>query len=189
MLFTETKLRGAFTVDIQRRGDSRGFFGRSFCQNEFEARGLHPVIAQVNVGFSVRKGTLRGLHFQSPPKAEAKLVRTTSGAILDVIVDLRPESETFLQHVAVELNADNRTALYVPPRFAHGYQTLADDTEISYQTTEPYTPSLEGGLSPLDPRLAIAWPLVVSEISEKDAGWPWLDDDASGVRQRMQLAR
>jgi dTDP-4-dehydrorhamnose 3,5-epimerase len=186
MIFTETKLRGAFTLDIQRRGDNRGFFGRSFCRTEFEAHGLEPAVAQANVGFSVKRGTIRGLHFQAPPSVEAKLVRATRGAVLDVIVDLRPESETFLQHVTVELTDDNRTALYVPPRFAHGFQTLADETEITYQASEFYTPSVEGGLSPFDARLAIAWPLPVSEISEKDTRWAPIDDIEVELRQRMR---
>ncbi|MEP6492879.1 MAG: dTDP-4-dehydrorhamnose 3,5-epimerase [bacterium] len=189
MLFTETKLRGAFKIDLERRGDSRGFFARSFCQKEFTTHGLNPVIAQVNVGFSARKGTLRGMHFQAPPNAEAKLVRVTSGAVLDVIVDLRPESETYLQHVAVELTAANRTALYVPERFAHGYQTLDDDTEITYQASEFYTPSAEGGLRPLDPRLGIAWPLAPSEISAKDADAKLLDEIGNDLKLRMTIGR
>jgi len=189
MIFTETKLRGAFTIDLERRGDNRGFFARSFCQNEFIKHGLNPLVAQVNVGFSARLGTLRGMHFQAPPNAEAKLVRVTSGAVLDVIVDLRPESETYLQHVAVELTALSRTALYVPERFAHGYQTLEDDTEITYQTSEFYTPAAEGGLSPLDPRLAVTWPLPVSEISAKDASAKLLDEIESELKQRMTTGR
>ena len=188
MIFTETKLRGAFAVDLQRRGDSRGFFARSFCQREFENHGLTPVIAQVNVGFSAKKGTLRGMHFQAPPHTEAKLVRATRGSILDVIVDLRPESETFLQHVAIELSAENHTALFVPERFAHGYQTLEDDTEITYQASEFYSPDSEGGLRPLDARLGIAWPLPVAEISDKDANSKLLDEVEVELTHRMTEA-
>ena len=127
MIFTETKLAGAFIIDLERREDNRGFFARTFCQHEFEEHGLKPVIAQANLAFNKRKGTLRGMHFQFPPAAETKLVRCTRGAILDIIVDLRPESPTYLEHVEVELSADNYRALYVPERFAHGYQALEDD--------------------------------------------------------------
>src|ERR671927_380245 len=122
MIFTETKLKGAFIIDLERREDSRGYFARAFCQKEFTAHGLKPVIAQANVAFNKKKGTLRGMHFQFPPAAETKLVRASRGAILDIIVDLRPESATYLDHIAVELNEENSRALYVPERFAHGYQ-------------------------------------------------------------------
>src|SRR5260370_4593816 len=133
MKFTETKLRGAFVIDIERREDSRGFFARTFCQREFENHGLKPVIAQANIAFNKKKGTLRGMHFQYPPAPETKLVRCTRGAILDIIVDLRPESATYLQHISVELNEENQRSLYVPERFAHGYQALRDNTDTSYQ--------------------------------------------------------
>src|SRR5467141_1103070 len=146
MISTETRLRGAFTIDLEPREDSRGFFARVFCQREFEEHGLKPIIAQANIAFSRRKGTLRGMHFQYPPAAETKLVRATRGAILDIIVDLRPESPTYLQHVAVELTADSRRALYVPARFAHGYQVVEDNTEACYEMGEFYTPAGEGGL-------------------------------------------
>src|SRR3954467_9414408 len=171
MQFTETKLRGAYIIELERREDSRGFFARAFCQREFAAHGLKPVIAQANVAYNFKKGTLRGMHFQFPPAAETKLVRCTRGAILDIIVDLRPESRTYLQHVAVELSADNHRALYVPERFAHGYQVLEDNTETSYQVGEFYTPGTEGGLHYADPRLGLSWPLPVGEISPKDAAW------------------
>src|SRR3977135_1355025 len=128
VIFTETKLKGAFIIDLERREDTRGFFARAFCQNEFKAHGLKPVIAQVNIASSLKKGTLRGMHFQYPPAAETKLVRCTRGAILDIIVDLRPESPTYLGHVAVELSSDNYRSLYVPERFAHGHQGLEDRT-------------------------------------------------------------
>src|SRR5260221_9986697 len=126
MIFTETHLHGAFIVDLDRREDGRGFFARSFCQREFMAHGLNPTVAQANVAYSRTKGTLRGMHFQFPPVTETKLVRVTRGAILDVVVDLRPESPTYLQHVAVELTAENHRSLYVPERFAHGFQVLAN---------------------------------------------------------------
>jgi dTDP-4-dehydrorhamnose 3,5-epimerase len=185
MIFTETRLKGAFIIDLERREDERGFFARTFCQNEFREHGLKPVIAQANIASNLRKGTLRGLHFQYPPKAETKLVRCTRGAILDIIVDLRPESRTFLDHVAIELNQDNQTALYVPERFAHGYQVLQDGTDTSYQVGEFYAPSAEGGLRYDDPRLNLHWPLLVSVISPKDQAFRPFDEMQGELRQRM----
>jgi dTDP-4-dehydrorhamnose 3,5-epimerase len=187
MIFTETDLAGAFIIDLEARRDSRGFFARAFCQHEFSERGLKPLIAQANIAFNERKGTLRGMHFQYPPAAETKLVRATRGAILDIIVDLRPESPTYLRHVAVELTADNHRALYVPERFAHGYQVLEDRTETSYQVGEFYAPETEGGLLYSDPRLALEWPLPITEISPKDAAWKPLSEVASEVRRRMTI--
>jgi dTDP-4-dehydrorhamnose 3,5-epimerase len=188
MIFRDTKLEGAFVIDIERRADERGFFARAFCQEEFARHGLKPVIAQANVAYNRRKGTLRGMHFQFPPAAETKLVRATRGAILDIIVDLRPESPTFLEHVAVELTEENRRLLYVPERFAHGYQALEDATETSYQVGEFYAPATEGGLSPFDPRLKLQWPLPVSVISPKDAAWKHLDEIEAEVKRRMTLS-
>jgi dTDP-4-dehydrorhamnose 3,5-epimerase len=185
MIFTETPLRGAFVVELERREDSRGFFARAFCQNELKAHGLKPIIAQVNVARSRLKGTLRGMHFQYPPAAEAKLVRCTRGAILDIIVDLRPESPTYLQHFAAELNDDNQRALYVPERFAHGYQVLCDNSDTSYSVDEFYTPSAEAGLRYNDPRLALPWPLPVTSISEKDQRFPALEEIEPELRRRM----
>jgi dTDP-4-dehydrorhamnose 3,5-epimerase len=187
MIFTETKLAGAFTIDLERREDNRGYFARAFCQHEFEQQGLKPVIAQGNIGFNRYKGTLRGMHFQFPPAAETKLVRCTRGAILDVIVDLRPESPTFLEHIEVELSADNGRALYVPERFAHSYQVLEDTTETSYQVGEFYTPSAEGGLSPFDPDLGLRWPLSVTDISDKDANWAPLSEVLDDIKSRMAI--
>jgi len=185
MIFTETKLRGAFILDLEKREDNRGFFARVFCQREFEQHGLKPVIAQANVAFSRWKGTVRGMHFQYPPAAETKLVRATRGAILDIIVDLRPESPTYLDHVAVELTADNHRALYVPERFAHGYQVLEDVTETSYQVGEFYTPGSEGGLLYNDPRLGLTWPIPVTEISLKDDSWKLLAEVEPELKGRM----
>lgn len=185
MIFTETKLAGAFVIDLERREDNRGFFARTFCQHEFAEHGLRPVIAQANLASNKRKGTLRGMHFQFPPAAETKLVRCTRGAILDIIVDLRPESPTYLEHVAVELSADNYRGLYVPERFAHGYQALEDATETSYQVGEFYTPGVEGGLAPDDPGLGLSWPLPVTEISEKDAAWAPLSEVEEDLKRRM----
>jgi dTDP-4-dehydrorhamnose 3,5-epimerase len=185
MIFTETKLKGAFTVDIERHDDSRGFFARTFCQHEFAQHGLKPMIAQANIAFNKIKGTMRGMHFQFPPMAETKLVRCTRGAILDIIVDLRPESPTFLQHVAVELSEDNYRALYVPGRFAHGYQALRDATETSYQVGEFYAPGFEGGLLHDDPRLGLKWPFPVTVISDKDRVWRRLDQQEEEIKQKM----
>jgi dTDP-4-dehydrorhamnose 3,5-epimerase len=185
MIFTETKLRGAFLIEVERREDARGFFARVFCQHEFEAHGLKPIIAQANVAYNRKKGTMRGMHFQFPPAAETKLVRCTRGAILDIIADLRPESPTYLDHVAVELTGENCRALYVPERFAHGYQVLQDDTETSYQVGEFYTPGCEGGLLYNDPRLALKWPLPVSVISDKDQVWKRLDEQQEEIKRRM----
>jgi dTDP-4-dehydrorhamnose 3,5-epimerase len=188
MIFTETRLKGAFIIDIERREDTRGFFARAFCQKEFRAHGLNPTIAQANIASNIRRGTLRGMHFQFPPAAETKLVRCTRGAILDIIVDLRPDSPTYLQHVAVELNEDNQRALYVPERFAHGYQALADGTDTSYQVGEFYTPDVESGLLHDDPRLDLQWPLPVSVISEKDQKFRQLAEIEPELRMRMERA-
>lgn len=172
MIFRETALRGAFVIEVEPLEDERGGFARTFCQREFAAHGLRPQVAQCNLSFNHKAGTLRGMHYQLAPAAETKLVRCTRGAILDVIVDLRPGSPTYLQHVTAELSEDNRRALYVPELFAHGYQTLTDGAEVSYQVGEFYTPGSERGLRHDDPRLGIVWPLPVSVISDKDAAWP-----------------
>ncbi len=189
MIFTETALGGAYVVDLERREDDRGYFARMFCQDEFTEHGLETVIAQANVAMNQRRGTLRGMHFQFPPKAETKYVRCTRGAILDVIVDLRPESPTHLSHVAVELSADNGRGLYVPRRFAHGYQVLEDMTETTYMVGERYAPEVEFGLRFDDPRLGISWPLPVSEMSPKDAAWELLVTVEEMVRSRMAVDR
>jgi len=187
MIFTETKLQGAYIIDIDCKEDERGFFARAFCQQEFKAHGLKTIIAQANVAFNHKKGTLRGMHFQCPPAAETKLVRCTRGAIIDIIVDLRPESATYLQHITVELNEANHRALYVPERFAHGYQVLQDGTETSYQVGEFYMPSAEGGLLYNDPLLGLIWPLPVAVISEKDQRFGLLDEIESELQQRMRI--
>jgi dTDP-4-dehydrorhamnose 3,5-epimerase len=188
VIFTETALRGAYVIDLVRHEDERGFFARGFCQHEFAEHGLRPVIAQANVAFNGVAGTLRGMHFQYPPKPETKIVRATRGAIIDIIVDLRPESPTFLQSVAVELSEDNGRALYVPERFAHGYQTLVDATETSYYVGEFYAPETEGGLAYDDLRIGLEWPLPVTVISEKDLQWRPLDEVEPEVRRRMTVA-
>jgi len=172
MLFTETKLRGAFIIDLELKEDYRGGFARTFCQNEFEAHGLKPSVAQCNMSFNHKAGTLRGMHYQIPPAAETKLVRCTKGAIYDVIIDLRPDSLSNLEHIGVELTEDNRRALYVPELFAHGYQALTDGAEVVYQVGEFYTPGYERGIKYDDPTFGIQWPQAVTVISEKDGNWP-----------------
>lgn len=181
MIFNKTAIDGVYIIDVERRDDHRGFFARAFCAREFEEHDLKSVVAQCNLSFNHKKGTLRGMHFQISPAAETKLVRCTKGAIYDVIVDLRPGSPTYLQHVGVELTEDNHRALYVPELFAHGYQTLTDDAEVMYQVGEFYTPGYERGLRYSDPQLKIEWPMAVSEISEKDASWPLLDSSDVSV--------
>lgn len=172
MIFKETKLKGAFVIEIEKREDERGFFARALCQQEFAAHGLNFSLAQANIGFSRKKGTLRGLHYQVAPHQEAKLVRCTAGAIYDVIIDLRPMSLTYKQWFGIELTADNHTMLYVPEGFAHGYQTLADESEVFYPVSQFYTPGAERGVRYNDPIFGIEWPLEVQIISDKDKSWP-----------------
>jgi dTDP-4-dehydrorhamnose 3,5-epimerase len=174
LIFTETRLAGAFVIDIEKRADSRGFFGRAWCAEEFRGQGLDPVFLQANVGFSRQRGTLRGLHYQASPHAEAKLIRCTRGAVFDVVVDLRPDSPTYLKWLGVELTEQNHRMVFIPEGCAHGYQTLADDAEVFYLVTAPYAAASEGGLRYDDPALAIDWPLEVSSISEKDRSWTLL---------------
>ena len=187
MIFTETKLKGAFIIDLDRRNDERGFFARAFCQSEFREHGLKPVIAQANIAHNQKVGTLRGMHFQYPPAAETKLVRCMRGAILDIIVDLRPESPTYLEHITVELNEDNMTSLYIPERFAHGYQALRENTDTYYMFGEFYTPQAEGGLRYDDLRLGLQWPLLVSVVSPKDQGFRPYREIESELKRRMSL--
>jgi dTDP-4-dehydrorhamnose 3,5-epimerase len=172
MDFTETPLEGAYLVCERRISDHRGFFARAWCRQEFSARGLSSNMVQLNVGFSPVAGTLRGLHYQEVPHAEAKLVRCTRGGIFDVIVDLRPDSPTRNQWFGVELTASNGLMLYAPEGFAHGYQTLAPETEMYYMTSAPYEASAARGVRHDDPALGILWPLSVAAISEADRSWP-----------------
>ena len=188
MIFTETELAGAFIVDLERHKDNRGFFARVFCQNEFVTHGLKPLVAQANIGSNQRRGTVRGMHFQFPPAAETKYVRCVRGAVLDIIVDLRPESPTYLRHVAVELSATNQRGIYIPERFAHGYQTLEDDTDTLYMVGEFYTPGVEGGLRHDDPALGLSWPLPVEVISEKDRNWTPIGETEAELCRRMSQA-
>jgi len=172
MIFAELKLTGAYIIDLERREDPRGFFARSWCRKEFGDHGLCVEFVQINVGFSTKKGTLRGMHYQAAPHQEVKVVRCTMGAIYDVIVDLRPESPTFTRWAGVELNSVNRRMLYVPEGFAHGYQTLEDNTEICYQTSRIYAPESARGNRYDDPAFGIEWPLAVACISDPDRSWP-----------------
>ena len=174
MKFIETELEDAWLVELEPRGDERGSFARSFSRDEFTERGLLADYVQANASVSAHRGTVRGLHFQRAPHTEAKLVRCVRGAILDVIVDLRSGSPTYLRHQGFELSASNRRQLYVPPGFAHGFQSLNDDIEITYMVSAQYTPTAEGGVRYDDPMIGIAWPLPVSVISDKDARWPLL---------------
>lgn len=171
MKFIETKLKDAFIIDLELRNDDRGGFARTFCAKEFEEHGLKPTVAQCNLSFNYKAGTLRGMHYQVSPACETKLVRCTKGAIYDVIIDMRPESPTYMQHIGVELTEENRRALYVPELFAHGYQALTDDAEVVYQVGEFYTPGYERGLRYDDPTFGIEWPMPVTVISAKDAAW------------------
>jgi dTDP-4-dehydrorhamnose 3,5-epimerase len=173
--FRETELAGVFVIVLEPFEDERGFFARSWSPEEFEARGLNPTIAQVNVGFNARRGTLRGLHYQRPPFEEAKLVRCTRGAIHDVAVDLRPGSTTFRRSVASELSMDNHRMMYIPEGCAHGYLTLTDDAEITYQTSQAYAPEAATGARYDDPALGIEWPIAIEVISEQDRSWALLD--------------
>lgn len=173
MIFTPTPLAGAFVIEMEKHQDDRGFFARSWCVNEFKHHGLNPNLVQCNVSSNKKAGTLRGMHFQKHPKPEAKLVRCTRGAMFDVIVDLRPDSQTYKKWFGVELTADNHKALYVPEGFAHGFQTLVDDTEVLYQMSEFYDADLSGGFRWDDPAIGIEWPPHPARIiSDRDAQLP-----------------
>lgn len=175
MIFTETALPGAFLIDLERVGDDRGFFARALCAEEFAEHGLKMDIVQANVSYSADPGTLRGLHYQEAPHAEVKMIRCIRGRIFDVMVDVRPDSSTYLQWVGVELSDENRRMAYVPEGFAHGFLTLTDDCEVFYPVTAAYTPEAERGLRYDDPALGIEWPSEVRVVSEKDRAWPLLD--------------
>ncbi|MFI5323861.1 MAG: dTDP-4-dehydrorhamnose 3,5-epimerase [Thermodesulfobacteriota bacterium] len=175
MKFTETRLKGAFIIQPEPMSDERGFFARSWCVREFESRGLETRLVQCNISYNLRKGTLRGIHYQVPPFEEDKLVRCTRGSIHDVIVDLRRNSETFGKHIGITLTAENRTMLHIPKGFAHGFLTLEDDTEVHYQMSEFYAPECARGFRWDDPFLGIEWPWEVRVISEKDRSYPDFD--------------
>lgn len=172
MIFTETILPQAYIIDLEKREDERGFFARTFCANEFAALGLKSNFVQTNMSLSTQKGTLRGMHYQIDGAEEAKLIRCTRGAILDVIIDIRPHSPTYCRHIQVELSQDNYRMLYVPEGFAHGFLTLTPDVEVTYQVSQFYTPGKEKGIRWNDPLFGIAWPVEHPILSEKDAAHP-----------------
>lgn len=176
MIFHETKLAGAFIVELERREDLRGFFARSFCVDEFKRHGIDFHVAQANISHNHKQGTLRGMHYQGPPVSETKFIRCIRGAVWDVIIDMRPDSPTYLEHIGVELTADNGRAIYVPDMFAHGNQALTDGAELLYLMGGAYTPGHERAVRYDDPAIGIEWPLPVAVIDEKDRNWPLLED-------------
>lgn len=171
MIFTETKLKGAFIVELEKFEDERGFFALSWSEEAFGARGLDSSLVECNVSFNKKKGTLRGMHYQASPHGQAKLVRCTRGAIYDVIIDLRTASPTFKNWASVELTANNHRALYVPTDFAHGFQALEDDSEILYQMSSPYVPGSGRGIRWNDPAFGVEWPLEVAVINGRDSSY------------------
>lgn len=172
MIFTPTKLAGVFIIDLKKLEDDRGFFARTFCVNEFAENGLDTNILQCNISFNKHKGTVRGMHFQTKPFEEARLVRVIKGSIHDVVIDLRPGSKTFKQQFSIVLTDDNYLQLYIPKGFAHGFQTLEDNTEVFYQMSEVYSPNNVSGVRFNDPQFKVSWPIKVTEISDKDLSYP-----------------
>lgn len=182
MRYTRTAVDGVVVVDLELRSDERGFFARTFDAEEFAAEGMDSTVAQCNLSSNHEAGTLRGMHRQVPPYAEGKLVRCTRGAIVDVAVDVRPDSPTFGAHVMVELTADNHRSLFLPPYVAHGYQTLVPDTDVLYQVSGRYAPGGEEGFRWDDPSLGLTWPVPVTSVSAKDSSWPLVDPEVWGRR-------
>ncbi len=172
MIFRELEVPGAYLLEPERHEDDRGFFARTFCRRELEARGLEPAVAQCNVSFNRRRGTVRGMHYQAPPAEEVKLVRCTRGAIWDVILDLRPDSAGFKRHTGVELDAESGVSLYIPAGVAHGFQTLRDASEVFYQMSELFNPEAARGVRWNDPAFAITWPREITVISDRDLVFP-----------------
>ena len=183
MKFSPTPLKDAYTIDLEKRGDDRGFFARVFCENEFAGHQLEKHFVQVNNSLSSARGTLRGLHYQLAPAAEVKVVRCIRGAVWDAIIDIRPDSPTFARWFGAELSAENRRMMYVPRGFAHAILTLTDDTELLYLVSEFYAPAEERGVRWNDPRFGIQWPLEPTEISEKDRSWPDFDPSFHGIER------
>jgi len=179
--FVPLPLPGAHVIHLEKRGDDRGFFARLFCEVEFAQAGLISRFVQVNNSLTANKGTLRGMHYQLPPAAEVKVVRCTRGALYDVILDLRPHSPTFGQWCGEELTAENRAMMYVPEGFAHGFVTLAPDTEAIYLASTPYSPAAERGVRFNDPKFGIRWPIEPTEMSDKDRNWPDYDPEYHGA--------
>lgn len=187
MKFHKTPLQGAYLIEPEKRGDERGWFARVFCEKEMAGEGLIDRFVQVNNSFNAEAGTLRGMHYQLPPSAEVKIVRCVRGALWDAIVDLRPDSPTYLQWHGVELTAENRLAFYVPRGFAHGFVTLVPDTEAFYLASAFYAPDAERGLRWNDPRIGVRWPVEARIISDKDAHWPDFNEDYHGVERLRGL--
>jgi dTDP-4-dehydrorhamnose 3,5-epimerase len=185
MIFKKTLFDSVYIIEIEKQTDFRGFFGRAWCKREFEAYGLKTELVQSNVGFSRSAGTLRGLHYQSEPHAEVKLVRCVKGSIYDVMIDMRPQSSTYMQWLGIELKAESYRMIYVPEGFAHGYLTLKDNTEVMYQVSEYYTPGSERGIRFNDPAFAIRWPEDILFISDKDLSW---QDFSPGGRENETAA-
>lgn len=179
MIFEKTPLKDAWVISLNRLGDDRGYFARAFCRKEFEERGIDPAIVQCNTSFNKDEGTLRGMHYQVDPMPETKMVRCTSGALYDVIVDMRPNSPTYLQHFGIELTPEKGKMLFVPGNFAHGFLTLKPDTQAFYMVGGYYTPECERGLRYNDPAFGIEWPAPIRVISDKDASWPLLNGGAA----------
>lgn len=188
MKFIAAPLKGAYTIELEKRGDNRGFFARFFCEDEFAAAGLENSFKQINNSLTGKKGTLRGMHYQLAPSAEVKVVRCISGALYDVILDLRPGSPTFGKWFGATLSAENRLMMYCPRGFAHGFITLEENTEAFYLVSDPYAPQLERGIRYNDPVFNIEWPLAPCEISEKDSAWPDFDPAWHGVDRFKDLA-
>lgn len=187
MKYKELPVKGAFLIDLEKRGDDRGFFARFFCETEFSQRGIENRFVQINNSLSVRRGTLRGMHYQLPPHAEVKVVRCIKGSLYDVILDLRPDSPTYGKWFGAELSAENRTMMYVPQGFAHGFITLEDNTEALYLVSAFYGPEAERGVRYNDARFNIEWPLAPVEVSAKDQGWPDFDPSWHGVERLRKL--
>ena len=175
MKFIQTPLEGAYVVELEKREDERGFFARAFCVDEFAEHGLKTEIKQSNLSGSVQKGTTRGLHYQVAPMAEVKFIRCIKGSVFDVLVDMRPESPTYKQWFGLKLSEQNQTAIYIPEGFAHGHQTLEDNSQIMYLTTQVYSPEHERGIRWNDPAIGVEWPLEPTVVSDKDQSWPLLD--------------
>ncbi len=180
MIFEETKLKGAYVISLELKTDERGGFARTFCKNEFEQIGHKKEFVQINQSYNIKKGTVRGMHFQLPPHQEIKLIRCAKGAVNDVIIDLRKDSPTFLKHIVVELSEINKKMIYVPENFAHGFQTLKDDSELIYHHTAFYTPQADSGLRFDDPALKITWPLSPVIVSDKDRSYKLIDSNFKG---------
>ncbi len=182
MIFTETILKGCFTIEVKAFGDERGLFARTYCKNEFAQIGFDKEFVQFNHSYNRFKGTLRGMHFQNAPYCEAKLIRCVQGAVLDVAVDIREGSPTFMQHINVELSAENMKSILIPEGVAHGFQTLEDNSSLIYHHSAFYTAGADNGLRYDDPALNINWPLTVTQVSEKDKQYKLIDNNFKGIK-------